>query len=151
VSKKNRNNDGFYELKPKEKRTSTVQGSSSNNYNRNKRTSTYGEGNRLKELEERVRTLENHTAELKDLLTRQLDLIENLYNQIDDDDDDRRDFEDPYFEDGIGVRFGGDKPTKMYRLEDPDGELVPKREFAGGVMEVAPGRGFRVGVRFKKK
>ena len=55
------------------------------------------------------------------------------------------------FSRGLGLSVEADGSSDLYRLSDPDGDLIPKRKFEGVDVEVSPGRGFRVGLRFGKK
>lgn len=52
---------------------------------------------------------------------------------------------------GLGLSFGPDKDPKLYRLSDRDGDLDPHERFVGGEIEVQPGRGFHIGLHWRKK
>ena len=51
---------------------------------------------------------------------------------------------------GLGWSMKPGEDPKLYRLYDPDGDLIPKTKFDGARVEVQPGCGFRIGLRFKK-
>lgn len=53
------------------------------------------------------------------------------------------------FSAGLGLSFGPGKEPKLYGLSDPSG-THPGEKFAGGEIEIQPGRGFHIGLHWRK-
>lgn len=51
---------------------------------------------------------------------------------------------------GLGLSFGPGKDPKLYRLSDRDGELRLREKFVGGEVEIQPGRGFHIGLHWRR-
>lgn len=52
---------------------------------------------------------------------------------------------------GLGLSFGPGQDPRLYRLSDRDGDLSSSEKFAGGEVEIQPGRGFHIGLHWRKK
>lgn len=53
------------------------------------------------------------------------------------------------FSAGLGLTFGPGKEPKLYGLSDPSGAHSDEK-FAGGEIEIQPGRGFHIGLHWRK-
>lgn len=60
--------------------------------------------------------------------------------------------DDPPFSAGLGLSFGSGKDPRLYRLSDGvDLDKAPKERFVGGEIEIQPGRGFHIGLHWRKE
>jgi len=60
--------------------------------------------------------------------------------------------DDPPLSSGVGLSFGPDKDPKLYRVSDgADLEDLPKERFTGGEIEIQPGRGFHIGLHWRRQ
>lgn len=49
---------------------------------------------------------------------------------------------------GIGISYRKDEGSKIYRVADPNGPLIPKQKFKGGELEISPGEGIHFGLHW---
>lgn len=159
--KNDRDKDGYMVLIPKPSVQTTIQGDS---------TYTPDNASKAEYWRKRCEKLEKELKDAYDLMDMMRETIDGHTRFIDDlnelhrmELDEAKEFdrpgepqtpdeEDSYqseFDAGIGLSFGGGKDPKLYRLSDPQGPLAPKRKFAGARVEIQPGRGFGVKLRWE--
>lgn len=52
---------------------------------------------------------------------------------------------------GIGISYSADEGSKVYRVSDPDGPLIPSMKFKKAELEIGRGQGIHFGVHWDKK
>ena len=160
--------DGYMELIPRSTQSTAMMCSS---IHEGDDSSTYWKA-RCEELEKENAKLKEDIDGMLDIMDQQRELLDSVQAEIENavqirllaaggaretvqhdshlaQISDPTESSDSDFEWGVGLQFGGGKEPELYRISDKKGPLVQKRKFAGGVVEVQPGRGFRVGLRWK--
>lgn len=51
------------------------------------------------------------------------------------------------FRQGLGLSITPGEDPRLYRLSDPNGDLIPKHKIKGADFEIQPGRGFQIRIR----